>query len=424
MAALCAASGLRSRLGYIHCTHALSTSLGIPNAIHSHGGAASLSDIVTRLSPRVPQHRRPCLPRLMRFLAGTGILAHDHHDDAATGIRSSGAAGDDGVYRLTPMSRLLVDDATVNGCTGLSPLVLSQTTSYHVAVAQHLSEWFTTITDVGLNLTDETPFQMAYGGMGPWEAARSDARFNEVFNAGMETDSPLFGGISSLVDVAGGTGGAAKAIARAFPHVKCSVLDLPHVISSILQPPDDDATLYVMHDWSDEVCVKILTQCKKAICSHKPTTAGGGGGKVIIMDVIVGSPCKKAMFEAQVSLDLLMMAVTSGKERDEDEWRKIFMDAGFRRYEARPLLGILSIIDLYPLPHCAGTLRRSLPPGLADAEDHPQDHLKVQALLAKEQKPKGQYKHGLHVAQDLKGYSREPPDADELAQINTNRDEA
>jgi hypothetical protein len=48
---------------------------------------------------------------------------------------------------------------------------------------------------------------------------------------------------------------------------------------------------------------------------------------VIIIDIIVGSPCK-AMFEAQVSFDLLMMAVTSGKERDEGEWRKIFMDAG------------------------------------------------------------------------------------------------
>jgi hypothetical protein len=33
-------------------------------------------------------------------------------------------------------------------------------------------------------------------------------------------------------------------------------------------------------------------------------------------------------FETQVSFDLLMMAVTSGKERDEGEWRKIFMDAG------------------------------------------------------------------------------------------------
>jgi hypothetical protein len=100
---------------------------------------------------------------------------------------------------------------------------------------------------------------------------------------------------------------------------------------------------YILHDWSDEVCVKILTQCKKAIRSQKPD----GGGKVIIIDVIVGSSCK-AMFEAQVSLDLLMMAVTSGKERDESEWRKIFMDAGFSHYEAKPLLGFLSIIQLYP----------------------------------------------------------------------------
>jgi hypothetical protein len=54
------------------------------------------------------------------------------------------------------------------------------------------------------------------------------------------------------------------------------------------------------------------------------------------------------MFEAQVSFDLLMMAVTSGKERDEGEWRKIFMDAGFSHYEAKPLHGFMSIIQLYP----------------------------------------------------------------------------
>nr|CAB3488967.1 unnamed protein product [Digitaria exilis] len=82
---------------------------------------------------------------------------------------------------------------------------------------------------------------------------------------------------------------------------------------------------------------------------------------VLVVTVYIITRSESAMFEAQVSLDLLMMAVTSGKERDEDEWRKIFMDAGFRRYKARPLLCFLSIIELYP------TLRRSLPPGLADA---------------------------------------------------------
>nr|CAB3490811.1 unnamed protein product [Digitaria exilis] len=243
--------------------------LGIPNAIHSHGGAASPSDIVTRLGHCVPEHRRPHLPRLMRFLAGTGILAHDHHDSAA---------GGDGVYRLTPMSRLLVDDATVNGCTSLSPWVQFQITRYHVLAAHHLSEWFTT-TMASASAVDETPFQMANGGMGPWEATRSDQRFNELFNAAMETDSrlaldfaiagygeALFGRISSLVDVAGGTGGAAKAIARAFPHVRCSVLDLPHVISSI-QPQSSAETLveYIPGDMmeyippADAVFLKVCT---------------------------------------------------------------------------------------------------------------------------------------------------------------------
>uniref|UniRef100_A0A0A9C743 O-methyltransferase C-terminal domain-containing protein n=1 Tax=Arundo donax TaxID=35708 RepID=A0A0A9C743_ARUDO len=53
------------------------------------------------------------------------------------------------------------------------------------------------------------------------------------------------------------------------------------------------------------------------------------------------------MFEAQVSFDLLMMVITGGKERDEHEWRKIFMDAGFGHYKTRLLLGFLSIIELY-----------------------------------------------------------------------------
>lgn len=48
--------------------------LGIPNAIHRHGGAASLSDLLATIP--VPEQRRPCLPRLMRFLAATGIIAH------------------------------------------------------------------------------------------------------------------------------------------------------------------------------------------------------------------------------------------------------------------------------------------------------------------------------------------------------------
>jgi hypothetical protein len=204
-------------------------------------------------------------------------------------------------------------------------------------------------------------------------------------------EGDIFEGVSSLVDIGGGTGTAARAIAKAFPHVKCSVLDLPNVINSISPDVDDgvinyiagdmmksippadvvflkvrmlhslfilllltlstfisfqitlhivhDHMQHVLHDWNDEDCVQILTQCKNAI--HK-------GGKVIILDMVVGSPPLKHMLEAQLQLDLLMMAVTSGKERDEQQWRKIFMDAGFSNYKMRTVVGFTAITQLYP----------------------------------------------------------------------------
>jgi hypothetical protein len=49
--------------------------------------------------------------------------------------------------------------------------------------------------------------------------------------------SSVFGGgrLTSLVDVGGGHGAAAIAIANAFPHIKCTVLDLKQVIDKV--PP-------------------------------------------------------------------------------------------------------------------------------------------------------------------------------------------
>uniref|UniRef100_M0ZZ17 O-methyltransferase n=1 Tax=Solanum tuberosum TaxID=4113 RepID=M0ZZ17_SOLTU len=43
----------------------------------------------------------------------------------------------------------------------------------------------------------------------------------------------IFEGLKSLVDVGGGTGTIAKAIADAFPQINCTVFDLPHVIEGL-----------------------------------------------------------------------------------------------------------------------------------------------------------------------------------------------
>jgi hypothetical protein len=61
------------------------------------------------------------------------------------------------------------------------------------------------------------------------DAMAADSRF--LMRIVLEECGEVFGGIDSLVDVAGGVGGAATAIAAAFPNLKCSVLDLPHVVA-------------------------------------------------------------------------------------------------------------------------------------------------------------------------------------------------
>jgi len=60
----------------------------------------------------------------------------------------------------------------------------------------------------------------------------------------------VFRGLSSLVDDAGGLGGAAQAISNAFPGVKCSVLDLPHIVADA---PAGTDVKYIAGDMFDSI---------------------------------------------------------------------------------------------------------------------------------------------------------------------------
>ncbi|KAF3444050.1 hypothetical protein FNV43_RR13740 [Rhamnella rubrinervis] len=79
-----------------------------------------------------------------------------------------------------------------------------------------------------------------------WYSTNPDtATNNSMFNEMMVIDSRLiatvmlreckevFEGVKSLVDVGGGTGTMAMAIANTFPHMKCTVLDLPNGVVSL-----------------------------------------------------------------------------------------------------------------------------------------------------------------------------------------------
>ncbi|KAJ6828471.1 putative 5-pentadecatrienyl resorcinol O-methyltransferase [Iris pallida] len=178
--------------------------LGIPNAIHSHGPHITLAELMSSLS--LSPTKTPHMRRLMRMLTHSRIFA---------------CSGEE-VYSLTPLSELLVERDNKNrGTSCLNGYVLTVLHPVVVNSFQSMSDWF--------RGNEDTPFSVAHG-CGLWDMTDRDPEFNRVFNEGMASDAQ---NIESLMDVGGGTGSVAIAISKAFPEVKCSVLELQQVVDTI-----------------------------------------------------------------------------------------------------------------------------------------------------------------------------------------------
>ena len=99
----------------------------------------------------------------------------------------------------------------------------------------------------------------------------------------------------------------------------------------------------ILHDWTDESCVEILRNCKKAIPEKT--------GKLIIADIVLKTDdhCDK-FDDIRMAMDLVMFALTCGKERTEQEWKKLLEEGGFSRYKIIKIPAFESIIEAYPDP--------------------------------------------------------------------------
>ncbi|XP_050205280.1 trans-resveratrol di-O-methyltransferase-like [Mercurialis annua] len=327
--------------------------LGIPDAIHNHGKPISLSHLIASLQIHPTKSR--CIARLMRILIHSGFFASEKLNELD---RVNDEKEEEG-YVLTNASRLLLKDNPLS----VSPFLLAMLDPILTDPWHFMSTWFQN--------DDATPFDTCHGKTF-WEYGGHEPKLANFFNEGMASDARLvtrilineckevFEGLKSLVDVGGGTGTMAISIAKAFPHIDCIVFDLPHIVAGFQDfdnlkyvggdmfhaIPQADAVLlkWILHDWSDEECVKILKQCKEAI-------KGKEGGKVIIIDIIMGhqtTGTNKDSIETQLFFDMLMMVLLTGRERNEKEWANLFINAGFRDYKIIPTLGLRSIIEVYP----------------------------------------------------------------------------
>ncbi|KAK9155219.1 hypothetical protein Sjap_002699 [Stephania japonica] len=323
--------------------------LSIPDVIHNHQKPMTHSELVSAL--QIPRSRSSHLYRLMRLLVHNGLFAmqkihvHEYLQEQQEGEG----------YVLTTSSKLLLNNQWVFPIACLSPELFQPCLS--------LSDW--------LKGGDGNSSFEAVHGKSLWKFALENLDVCNMANDAMAADSrvvssvlvtnckDIFEGLTSLVDVGGGIGVMGRAIAEAFPHIKCSVLDLPHVVApcqgsenlefvagDMFQAiPSADAVLlkWVLHDWSDEDCVKILKRCREAILPKEK------GGKVIIIDIVM-DPYEgtSESVELQLLFDLELMVAVNGKQRTESEWKKLFMESGFTSYKIISALGFRSVVEVLP----------------------------------------------------------------------------
>ncbi|KAM0867850.1 hypothetical protein ACQ4PT_041708 [Festuca glaucescens] len=325
--------------------------LGIPTAIHNLGGVTSLPDLLTALS--LPPSKQPFLGRLMRVLVTSGVFAAGNDSEVE-------------LFRLNPLSRILVDGVAADDHHIQTSFVLAATSPHYTEAALGLADWFrkevvgpvpSPFEDVhGAALFDESMALLDKD----LDALANDAlaaHDNLGIGTIMRECHDLFKGLESLTDCCGGDGTTARAITKAHPHVKCTVLDLPKVIDKVQSDgvvnyvagdlfhtvPKSQAVMLklVLHHSSDEDCVKILSQCRSAIPSRVE------GGKVIIIDIVVDPSLEPIMFEAQLLMDMVMLVNTRGRQRDENDWRELFMKAGFSDYKIVKKLGARGVFEVY-----------------------------------------------------------------------------
>ncbi|KAF6832751.1 o-methyltransferase [Colletotrichum plurivorum] len=213
------------------------------------------------------------------------------------------------------------------------------------------------------------PFTFSWGRpeLTVWEVVDLDKERAEVFASAMRSAGSIagrYGGPASVydfswlageaeadggrplvVDVGGSHGETLKHILEAVPGIprsRCVLQDRPEVIEEVVRVdhqglsdvvkigvdfmqanPTKDAMVYllrrVLHDWSDDACVQILSRLRAALPEDDPRA------RVLIMEQIVSNPPSARSAAA----DMIMLNI-GGKERTEDGFRKIAEAAGLK----------------------------------------------------------------------------------------------
>ncbi len=312
----------------------VTTELGIPDLL------ADGPKNCTGLAASTKTHPL-ALYRVLRALAMVGVFVE-------TGPRQFG---------LTPLSEVLRSDVPGS----MRPMVLFQGDHLHAA----------SYGEMRYSLETSRPAVEKAFGLSVFEFMRQNPEAGTLFNQAMTTHSQMeagavlagydFGGIGTLVDVAGGMGGLLAAILEANPSMRGVLFDLPHVIAEsrlhgeikgALLPRVDfaagdffetvpgggDAYLlkHIVHDWYDDKAGLILQNCRKVM---------GPQARLLLVEMVIPDGPQPHFGKM---LDLEMLVVAGGMERTESEYRTLLTAAGLKLQRIVPTPGPISIVEGVP----------------------------------------------------------------------------
>ena len=247
------------------------------------------------------------LRRILRALASEGVFAEEAP----------------GVFRNTPMSEALRRGG------GLDDFAHLFGDTWHRAAGElsaleratfpeiHGTDFWSWLAD---HPDERAAFDRAMGRSWEWKVERATA-------AGWRGDE-------TVVDVGGGNGALLIELLRRHPGLRGVVFDLPEttrdesafgdriefVAGSFFErvPPGDAYILStILHDWGDADAARIL----RTIHESAPDDA-----RLVVIDAVI--PASNEPHGAKW-LDLLMLALFGGRERDEQRWRTLLEDSGF-----------------------------------------------------------------------------------------------
>jgi len=276
------------------------------------------------------------LHRMMRALTGVGVFSVDEHGRFAN-TELGATLRSDRPDSMRDFARMMPASYNWRGWDALELGIRAQKTPFDEVFSMGSFEY------LQQHPADEAVFARSMASISGAE--------NPAVAAALELD-----GIGSLMDVGGSGGHLLAAVLQRHPQLRGVLFDQPQVVAGAKQadylagfgervafvggdffeavPGGVDAVLmkYILHDWDDAKCVRILQNCVASL---------GPDGTVLVVDNVVVEDNQPSWGKL---LDLNMLALTGGKERTEAEFAALFERAGLRLQRIVPTACPLSIV--------------------------------------------------------------------------------